>query len=278
MRTRTKSPTHSTVNFMVASPYPNVDRLHIEITKWMTSGKNVYHFDHDSLLYIYSGSCRFELGDGRAYDGVAGDVLILRGGTEWRYLRQGGDSMTMMSVNFKGALTDEMLVTYGLSNGVHAKNTHFQPLVSDFETVCARPGISKDELGDELIVFLFRAFRHIANAIAPPTGVADEIRQYIQSEIFRQKLSLSALSKAFGMRTTDLQRLFKEHYGMTVHRYQIELRMQEVRRLLADTDRTVLDICNAVGYSDHCYLDRLFRKMYGMSPLEYRRSMRKGKT
>lgn len=276
MRNKTSRPTHSMQNFPVLSPCPNVAGLYIEITKWLKGGKNVYHFDHDTMLYMYSGRCRFELGDGRVYDGGAGDVLILRGGTEWRYLRQGNESVIIMSLNFMGKLTDEMLVAYGLSDGIHAKGTNFRTLVSDFELVCSRPGISRIELGDEMIMFLLRAFRYLANVIKPLKGVADDIRRHLQYSVFREKQSLSSLSVTFGMRPADIQKRFRDAYGTTVHAYVVELRLAEARRLLAETDRTVIDICTAIGYSDHCYFDRLFRKTYGMSPLTYR-SFSRGK-
>ncbi len=270
MRTKIKKPTHSSVLFAVESPYPNVDKLYIEFTKWTKGNKNVYNLDNDTLLYLFSGRCRFELSDGKTYKGKAGDVLVLRGGIEWRYLREGSESVTIMSVNFKGALTDEMLVTYGFSDGVHATGVHLLPLVSEFEAICTRPGISRSELGDETIMFLFRVFRYLANAMTPPTGTVDDVRHHLGDGAFREKISISALARVFGMRPADMQKRFRDAYGTTVHAYIVSLRLAEVRRLLTETDRTVIDICAAVGYSDHCYLDRLFRKTYGMSPLAYR--------
>ena len=68
-----------------------------------------------------------------------------------------------------------------------------------------------------------------------------------------------------------LSKIFKETYGTTINNYLISKRITRAKQLLHFTDMTVDEIGVAVGMADANYFSRMFRKVEGISPREYRK-------
>lgn len=68
-----------------------------------------------------------------------------------------------------------------------------------------------------------------------------------------------------------LSKIFKETYGTRVNNYLISKRITRAKQLLRFTDMTVDEIGAAVGMADANYFSRMFRKVEGISPREYRK-------
>lgn len=74
---------------------------------------------------------------------------------------------------------------------------------------------------------------------------------------------------------TTLKRCFKSVYGSSIGQHLQELRVSEAMRMLAETEDSILQIANRVGYANSSKFSVLFQKMTGMLPREYRKSLRK---
>lgn len=68
-----------------------------------------------------------------------------------------------------------------------------------------------------------------------------------------------------------LSKIFRETYGTTVNNYLISKRITRAKQLLRFTDMTVDEVGAAVGMGDANYFSRMFRKVEGISPREYRK-------
>ena len=68
-----------------------------------------------------------------------------------------------------------------------------------------------------------------------------------------------------------LSKIFRETYGTTVNNYMISKRITRAKQLLRFTDMTVDEVGVAVGMGDANYFSRMFRKVEGISPREYRK-------
>jgi AraC family transcriptional regulator len=86
-----------------------------------------------------------------------------------------------------------------------------------------------------------------------------------------EEFSLSRVAEQSGMSVFHFTRLFKRATGVPPSQYQIKLRMDAARRLLRETNRSVIAIGNEVGYSNPSHFARLFRKETGLTPSEYRK-------
>ena len=68
-------------------------------------------------------------------------------------------------------------------------------------------------------------------------------------------------------------RIFKEKAGMTFSRYKIGLRIEKAQELLAGTTLPVIAIASKVGYLNPDAFMKIFKRVTGMRPLEYRNSV-----
>ena len=98
--------------------------------------------------------------------------------------------------------------------------------------------------------------------------LAAQIRQYLDSN-YHFSISNKMLSEQFGFVSSYLSSIFKEHCGLPPSEYIIQLRIEEAKKLLCESDLKIKDISLAVGYSDPLYFSRVFKKVVGKSPREY---------
>ncbi len=87
---------------------------------------------------------------------------------------------------------------------------------------------------------------------------------------FDRPLDISALARVALVSEAHFIRTFRATFGEAPHRYLQRRRVERATFLLRDTDRSVTDICMAVGFSSLGTFSRTFRQVLGESPTEYR--------
>ena len=97
-----------------------------------------------------------------------------------------------------------------------------------------------------------------------------EVKSYLD-EHYTEKIVLDDLAERFFINKFYMTRIFKETYGTTINNYLISRRITRAKQLLRFTDMTVDEIGNAAGMGDANYFSRMFRKVEGSSPREYRK-------
>lgn len=88
---------------------------------------------------------------------------------------------------------------------------------------------------------------------------------------YQQRISLDQLAEHFYINKYYLTRVFKEQFGMTILSYLDHVRVTRAKQLLRFTDMTAEEIGREVGIEDPCYFNRVFKKVEGMAPGEYRK-------
>ena len=90
------------------------------------------------------------------------------------------------------------------------------------------------------------------------------------NEHYMQELSLDKLSTRFFLSREHISRRFKQENGMTLSNYVIQLRIKQAKQWLSQTDEKMYSIALKLGYQDETYFSKLFKRIVGMTPLEYR--------
>lgn len=96
-----------------------------------------------------------------------------------------------------------------------------------------------------------------------------KVEEYIHANI-SHPISLRDLSDVAGLSTRHMLRAFRESKGLPPHRYILELRLREARRILSSTDDSITDIALACGFRQSQYFSTIFRRVYGISPSLFR--------
>ncbi|UKS26941.1 response regulator [Paenibacillus sp. HWE-109] len=101
--------------------------------------------------------------------------------------------------------------------------------------------------------------------------VIAEIKDYVSIH-YADAISLAELSARFYINPYYLSQLFKQKTGDTYLTFLAQTRINKSKELLEKTDLKVYEICQMVGYSDTQYFAKLFEKLTGCKPSEYRRN------
>lgn len=108
---------------------------------------------------------------------------------------------------------------------------------------------------------------------ARPSRESGLVRRYIDNH-FKENLSLDQLAQLAHINKYYLAHIFRREFGVSPINYLISKRIEESRFLLRETDHTLSLIAQILGFSSLSYFSQCFRRVEGISPLEYRKRNR----
>ncbi len=119
---------------------------------------------------------------------------------------------------------------------------------------------------------------HIARTSQPVTPSASsalisDVTSYIQRRFREPELNVASVAQQFYVSREHLSRAFKTYTGENISHYITDLRMQEFRYGLL-MGKNVLPACLESGFSDYSSFVKSFRKLYGITPMEYREQLK----
>jgi AraC-like DNA-binding protein len=89
---------------------------------------------------------------------------------------------------------------------------------------------------------------------------------------FADPLTVADLARAAGLSPAHFSRAFRKAFGESPHVYLLTRRLERAAALLRTTDRSVADVCMAVGLTSVGSFTTSFTRLFGKSPLAYRAS------
>ncbi|MGM7723569.1 helix-turn-helix domain-containing protein [Metabacillus sp. Hm71] len=98
----------------------------------------------------------------------------------------------------------------------------------------------------------------------------NDILDYIKDNYHMCELSLESVALKFQLSVSYLSRFIKGQTGVTFTQYLQDLRMEDVKRQLKETDKPIKEIVVQVGYLDVANFTRKFKKIVGVTPGQYR--------
>lgn len=99
-------------------------------------------------------------------------------------------------------------------------------------------------------------------------NVISEIREHYMEDI-----SLTSLSAKYNISMGHLSKMIKESLSVNFSDYIASLRIQRAKELLRDDRLSIQEIAEIVGYNDYFYFTKVFKRVEGISPSKYRKSM-----
>lgn len=98
--------------------------------------------------------------------------------------------------------------------------------------------------------------------------------EYVE-EHYHENLSLAALSEQFHVESSYFSRMFRKETGDNLMLFICKKRMEKALEYMKESDKNLTEIAFMVGYDDYTYFNKVFRKMVGVSPREYKNSLLK---
>jgi len=116
-------------------------------------------------------------------------------------------------------------------------------------TVCSPPPTAKPEFVDKLY----------------------EVRNYILEHL-NENHTLSELVQIAGTNEYTLKKEFKELFGTTVFGFWNDAKMEKAQKLLAETNTSVKEVSEAIGYMNPQHFTAAFKKNFGLTPSRFRKN------
>ena len=90
------------------------------------------------------------------------------------------------------------------------------------------------------------------------------------NECFTEDISIAELSRRCNVSDTYFRKLFVDKFGVRPKEYIIMLRINYAKRLLQSRQFTVSEVAALCGYSEECHFSRIFKKVTGENPNNYK--------
>ena len=153
--------------------------------------------------------------------------------------------------------------------------SQYSTILTDIYTLASSSDYIRDmringKLND-LLTLLMESSWHQGNSTNAPKKMDISLVKSFLDEHYSEKLSLESVSSQFFIDKHYLARLFKEQYGVTLVTYLQQVRITHAKRMLRFTDKSIEEIGLECGIGELNYFSRVFKKLEGVSPSEFRR-------
>lgn len=156
-----------------------------------------------------------------------------------------------------------------LNNGTEFKNT-VADIVSEFST---QKSYFREISGTKLKNLLVELHRTAGEKSVDSLDAVIKIINYIATS-FDKKITNSELADIAGYHKYYLNRLFIKHTGVSMHKYLINMRINEGKRYLLNTNMSIADIAAKIGFNSNTHFATYFKNELNMTPTEYRNSFK----
>ncbi|CAM3901404.1 AraC family transcriptional regulator [Cohnella lubricantis] len=134
------------------------------------------------------------------------------------------------------------------------------------------PGQGADSEGWQS--YVASALRRIREIREEQTStVIDRAKQYIRQH-YSEELSLEEAAESVHLNPFYFSKVFKQHVGETFIDYLTGLRIDRAKQLIEEEDLSLKEVSYQVGYKDPNYFSRVFKKVTGVAPSEYRSQLK----
>src|SRR6056297_182149 len=234
---------------------------------------------HDNLLIYCTEGKAFLNVRGEPYTVEAGDLLLLPAGANHRYTADPDNPWTIHWVHYTGPLAEDFRHYMGFDGPTRIRHLGRQPrLLVDFNGL-----LSVRQTG-----FRARGLIHAANRLrqllaAVPIN-ADETGHERQAELetihnymrehLDERISLEQLADLAGLSPAHFATRYREQTGTSPIQHFLHLKVERACQMLDTSSLSFADISRRLGYDDAYYFSRLFKKVMGQSPRDYRHTAR----
>lgn len=145
------------------------------------------------------------------------------------------------------------------------------------DDILKMPSLENYETMEELEEAFYNLFDNIQELQADKrsskqSDLIRQINQKINQSYMDPSLSLNQIADELNLSPIYVSRLYKQQTMTAIVDVIMDVRMQEVCRLLTGSDLSVSDIAEMTGFTSSSYLHRMFKRNFSITPIEYRRS------
>ncbi len=216
--------------------------------------------------------------DGTPYPLHQGDCVLVDCRTPYAHRSDQTHLWTLRWAHFYGEAIRNLYTQYVERGGLPAF-TPENPM--DFENLLRdiyRTASAEDDLRDvrlhekltSLSCMCLAESKQISHTVNLKKNVVQEIREYLENH-YAEEITLDQLADTFYINKYYLTRVYKEQFGVSIVSSLSQIRITHAKQLLRFTDLTTEEIGRTSGFEEAAYFSRVFKKVEGITPGEYRK-------
>lgn len=233
------------------------------------------------FIYCIDGAGWYRIGE-REYQVHANQYFILPAGIPHAYAAHAETPWTIYWMHFKGTLAPYYALNatqpMDIRPEAHSRISHRINLFEEiFNTLKSGYATENLHYASSLFHYYLGTLRYIqqyrnANHAQTNDGNVVETAIHYMKENMEKRITLQNISDAVGYSASHFSQLFKKKTGHAPLTYLNLLKIQQACFMLDSTDMKINQVCYKIGIEDMYYFSRLFSKIMGVSPREYRKS------
>lgn len=262
---------------------PLMSSLHITDIGYYPHAENHYRERKEPIseyvfIYCVEGKGWFETG-GVRHQVHADSYFILPAGRAHSYGADGDDPWTIYWIHFSGTHASVYAAeTEELHSVKPSVDSRIRTRTNLFEEIY---GVLDEERGIESLRYAMSLFHHYlgslrylrqyrhAQKMTDDKDIVDAAIHFMNENI-EKSITLAELASFTGYSTSYLSVVFRKRTGYSPQNYFNMLKVRHACKWLDDTDVKINTVCHKVGIHDPYYFSRLFSKVMGVSPKNYR--------
>jgi AraC family transcriptional regulator len=194
-----------------------------------------------------------------------------------------GRVSSVVAVHLGTAMSDRDLNDISkIPPSLYFENDNLKATLQKFQSVLDGSGIDDHAYAETLGLLLLWELKHSAgdlqnSQLGPVRGWLTRpqlrrVKEFITANI-SSDITISELATVARMSNFHFIRAFKDAVGLSPYQYVLSERIRRARGLLSRRDLSIADVALTVGFHDAAQLNRVFRKLVGVTPTVFRRGI-----
>ena len=155
-------------------------------------------------------------------------------------------------------------------------STLLMEMVADLEDGSPAGTLYGESLANSLAVYLLKRYSNLTTRLESYRGglsrsKLNRVLEYINANL-SDNLELGVLAKVAGVNLYHFARAFKQSTSESPHQYVLRRRIEQARELLGHSQVSIIEASARTGFVDQSHFSKVFRRIVGVSPSEYRNS------
>lgn len=233
------------------------------------------------IIFVASGCGHFHFDNPENETIVpAGNIVLYRPKEFQKYEYYGEDKTEVYWIHFTGSNVKNILRQYGFADNrrIFPVGTSLE-YVQIFKDIILELQRCQDNYEEMIVLSLRHLLIIFHRELNREHGLKNEYMDHEMeaaityfTENYNSDINIEEYARSRGMSVSWFIRNFKKYTGSTPMQYIVSIRINNAQVLLETTNYAINEISRSIGYDNQLYFSRLFHKLKGYSPSQYRKT------